>query len=257
MPTNPTLLEMLQSGVHFGHQAKRWHPKMAPYIFGVRSNVHVVDLEKTQQKLAEAAAYVKNIAAKGGTVLFLGTKRQAQAPIKEAAIKCEMPYITERWLGGMLTNFAEIHRLVTKFTGMKKARDTGELEKYTKKERSMFDKEIAKLDSFLAGVEHMNKLPDAIFIIDIRHEKTARQEAHVMHVPIVALCDTNVNPTVVEQVIPGNDDAVRSIALVANVLAEAINEGREEAKKAGATLAAAKVAAGTGPRASEKVSTAV
>ncbi len=250
----PTLLDMLQSGVHFGHQAKRWHPKMAPYIFGVRSNVHVVDLEKTQQKLSEAAAYVKNIAAKGGSVLFLGTKRQAQGPIKEAAQKCEMPYITERWLGGMLTNFSEIHRLVTKFTSMKKARDTGELVKYTKKERSMFDKEIAKLEGFLAGVEHMGKLPDAIFIIDIRHEKTARQEAHTMHVPIIALCDTNVNPTVVEQVIPGNDDAVRSIALVANVLADAINEGRAEAKKAGATVANAKPAAA---RASEKVSTAI
>ncbi len=241
MAKMPTLLEMLQSGMHFGHQQNRWHPKMEPYIFAVRSGVHVINLEKTQRLLAEAAEFVKGVAAKGGTVLFLGTKRQAQAPIKEAAQKCSMPYITERWLGGFITNFEEIKKLLKRFREMKASREAGELEKYTKKERVMFDKEIAKLESYLEGVEQMDKMPDAVFIMDIRHEKTAREEAKVKGVPIVAVCDTNVNPKVVDYVIPANDDAVRSIAMVSNVLADAINEGRELAKKAApATVVPAK-----------------
>lgn len=255
MPYVPTLLEMLQSGVHFGHQANRWHPKMEPYIFTVRSGVHVINLEKTQLMLASAAEFAKQIAVKGGTVLFLGTKRQAQEPVKAAAEKCGMPYITERWLGGFLTNFQELHRLIKKFRDMKKARETGELEKYTKKERAMFDKEIAKLESFLSGVEKMDTMPDALFIVDIRHEKTAREEAITMHVPTIAMCDTNVNPVAVEHVIPANDDAVRSISLIANVIADAIIEGTSAFKK---TEAAKPVtdAKKVQPRA-EKVSTSV
>lgn len=231
---------MLQAGVHFGHQANRWHPKMELYIFGVRGGVHIINLEKTQQMLAEASEFAKGIASKGGMVLFVSTKRQAQEPVKAAAMACGMPYVTERWLGGLLTNFPEIHRLIERFRDMKRQRDTGELEKYTKKERSNFDKEIEKLESVLSGVEHMDKLPDAVFIVDIRNEKTVRQEATVMGLPLIAVCDTNVNPSQVDYVIPANDDAVRAITLVSNVLADAINEGKKAAPKAAVAPTAVK-----------------
>ena len=225
MPKIPTLLEMLNAGVHFGHQANRWHPKMQAFIFTTRSGVHVLDLEKTQRNLAEAAEFVKSVATKGGKVLFLGTKKQAQEPMKEAAEKCGMPYITERWLGGFITNFGEVSKLLDKFRDMKKKRESGELEKYTKKERVMFDKEIEKLESYLSGVEKMEKRPEAIFVMDIRNEKTAREEAKKVGMPIIAVCDTNTNPDKIDYVVPANDDAIGSITLVANVIAEAVEEG--------------------------------
>ena len=248
----PTLKEMLQAGVHFGHQANRWHPKMKQFIFTVRQGVHVINLEKTQQLLAEAAEYTKTVASKGGTVLFLGTKRQAQAPVKAAAESCGMPYITERWLGGFLTNFQEIKKLLKKFNDMKEQRDTGGLEKYTKKERVMFDKEIAKLEGYLSGVCTMTKRPDAIFIMDIRHEKTAREEARTVGVPIIAVCDSNVNPDTVQKVIPGNDVAVGSFTLLANTIADAVNEGKKLIK-----VEAKPVVAPVKRQPAEKISTAV
>ena len=240
MATIPGLMDMLQAGMHFGHQKNRWHPKMAQYIFGVRSNVHVINLEKTQKLLGEAADFVQSIAANGGEVLFVGTKRQATVATKAAAESCGMPYITERWLGGFLTNFDEINKLLTKFRKMKEQRDSGELEKYTKKERVMFDKEIAKLEGYLSGVEQLKKRPAAIIITDLRIEKTARKEARVTGTPIISICDTNVNPDAADLVIPANDDAVKSIALVTSVLAEAINAGKAQAKANAPAAPAAK-----------------
>ncbi len=228
----PSLMEMLKAGMHFGHQKNRWHPKMAKYIFGTRSNVHVINLEKTQQLLGEAADFVQSVAAKGGEVLFIGTKRQANVATKAAAESCGMPYITERWLGGFLTNFDEINKLLNKFRKMKEQRENGELEKYTKKERVMFDKEIVKLESYLSGVEQLKKRPAAIIVTDLRLEKTARKEARVTGTPIIAICDTNVNPDTADYVIPANDDAVKSITMVTQVLADAINEGKKKAAAA-------------------------
>jgi small subunit ribosomal protein S2 len=227
----PTLLEMLKAGVHFGHQKSRWHPKMEQFIFGVRNGVHIIDLEKTQEQLEKSLSYVKNLAAKGQVILFVGTKRQAREITKEAAINCEMPYLVERWIGGLLTNFDEVKRRLKKYHNLKEMFATGEIEKYTKKEQVTMKKQLEKLDKYLIGLTTLDKMPDALFIADMRTEKTALAEAKRTEVPTVAVCDTNVNPEQVNYAIPANDDAVNSIKLITDLVAEAVKEGKKEFEK--------------------------
>lgn len=231
MSKMPTLLEMLKAGVHFGHQKSRWHPKMEQYIFGVRNGVHIIDLEKTQEQLEKALNYVKNLAAKGQVILFVGTKRQAREITKAAAISCEMPYLVERWIGGLLTNFDEVKRRLKKYHNLKEMFASGEIEKYTKKEQVTMKKQLEKLDKYLIGLTSLDKMPDALYIADMRTEKTALAEAERTEVPTVAVCDTNVNPEQVNYAIPANDDAVNSIKLIVDMVAEAVNEGRKEFEK--------------------------
>lgn len=218
---------MLEAGAHFGHTASRWHPKAEPYIFGKRNDIHIIDLEKTQQALERAAEYVRDTVAKGGVILFLGTKKQAQDIVKKYAMDCGMPYLTERWLGGMITNFNELLTLLKKFKDLQKRQEKGEFKKYTKKEQLVFAREIEKLNVKIGGVQDMVKIPDVIYIIDLKHEKTARAEAEKRGVDIVAICDSNIDPTGIAYCIPGNDDAVKSIDLITGVIAEAVKEGRE------------------------------
>lgn len=227
MPEIPSLLEMLKSGVHFGHQVSKWHPKMKPFIFTSRNGIHIINLEESQVKLKEALEFVKRNAQNGGVLLFVGSKKQAQGIIEKYAKECEMPYVKERWLGGTMTNFAVISRLIKKFKDLKKKRDAGELEKYTKKEQLGFKREIEDLDKVIGGIENLEKIPDAIFILDIKNEKTAFAEAKKKGVPVVAVCDTNVDPTGVDYMIPANDDATKSIELIVKLIAEAVKEGKE------------------------------
>lgn len=221
----PDLMEMLKSGVHFGHQLSKRHPKMKPYIFTSKSGFHIINLEQTQEMLKDALEFVNKIVANGGTILFLGTKKQAQPIIIKYAKACGMPYVTERWLGGTFTNFGEISRLVKKYTNLKKQQSTGELSKYTKKERLEIEREIEKLDKFVGGIESMSKVPDAIFIVDVKKDKTAVTEAIKKNIPIIAMCDTNVNPDKVNYIIPANDDAVKSIEMITRLISEEVTAG--------------------------------
>ena len=236
MPKIPALADMLQAGMHFGHRTSRWHPKMEPFIFGSKAGVHIIDLEASQRQLEAALDYVKGVAARGGTVLFVGTKPQAKEAVKTEAIRCGMPHVTERWLGGTLTNFPQIKKTLKRLKTLKDQREKGELKKYTKKEQLMIDREISEIEHKMGGIQDVEKLPDAIFIIDVKTEKTALTEASVVGTKVVALCDTNVNPTNVAQVIPGNDDAAKTIALVSRLVADAVKEGRAEALKAAAAV---------------------
>lgn len=238
MSNIPDLLTMLKSGVHFGHQTGKRHPKMEPYIFTVKSGFHIINLEKTQKLLKEALGFVAKIVANGGTILFLSTKKQAQPIIAKYAKECEMPYVNERWLGGTFTNFVEIKKIIKKFTDLKKKKATGELDKYTKKERLEFDREIEKLERMVGGIENLTKIPDAVFVCGIKKEKTAVQEAIKKNIPIVGMCDTNIDPTKITYPIPANDDAVKSIELITSLVFEAINEGLTKKDK---TQDAAKV----------------
>lgn len=231
MSTMPSLLDMLKAGVHFGHQKSRWHPKMAPYLFGVRNGVHVIDLDKTVEALNTALDYTRSMAAKGKTILFVGTKRQARSIIKEAAESCGAPFLTERWVGGLLTNFEEFKRRMKKYKHLKEMFETGEIEKYNKKEQSDFKKQIIKMDKYLAGLVTMESIPDALYIADLRVEKTAVAEAARVGVPMIAVCDSNVDPTKVDFPIPANDDAVHSIELIAGLMAEAVKAGKAEFEK--------------------------
>jgi len=227
----PTLLELLKAGAHFGHQKSRWHPKMEPYIYGVRGGVHIIDLEKTLEMTEKALDYAKNLAAEGKVILFVGTKRQTRDLIKSAAEACGMPYLVERWIGGLLTNFEEMKRRLRKYQTMHEEVRTGEVEKYTKKEQIKFKKELEKMDKYLVGLTNLDKMPDAVYIADMRTEKTALAETSRKHVPVIGVCDTNVDPNDADYPIPANDDAVNSIRLVADLLAEAVNEGKKEFEK--------------------------
>lgn len=224
----PTLAEMLKAGVHFGHQKSRWHPKMRQYIFGDRNGVHVINLEETQKELEKTLEYARNLAARGKVILFVGTKKQARDIIREAAVACGMPYITERWIGGLLTNFEEVRRRLRKFRTLKEEVSSGEMEKYVKKEQAKFKKQLAKMERYLSGITDLDKMPDALYIADLRMEKTAVTEANRMHVPIAAVVDSNVNPLKAQYIIPGNDDAVNSIRMMANLMAAAVNKGKLE-----------------------------
>lgn len=228
----PTILELLQAGVHFGHQKGRWHPKMKEYIFTERGGVHIIDLEKTLIKLEEATDFLRNVAQKGGVVLFVGTKKQGQKMIKKYADESGMPYIIERWIGGLFTNFANVGKLVKKYRKLKEEMELGALAKYTKKEQVDFNKEIERLGKFVGGLGDMRKIPEAVIILDAKKEKTAIVEARKKGVPVVGFCDSNINPELFDYPIPANDDAVKSIDLITGLLAEAILEGKakQEAK---------------------------
>ncbi len=239
----------MSAGAHFGHRATRWHPKMKPFIFGERQGVHVINLEETQTKLAEALEFMKQLAAQGKTILFLGTKRQAQQIILEEATRCGMPYVTIAWIGGLLTNYDEIGKLLDRFRQMRSDRETGVWEKYTKKERLRLEEDLHKKNETLLGMVTLKKVPDALFIVDIRTEKTAVNETLMRGVPTVALVDTNVNPDQVTYPIPCNDDASKAIGLMTRLVADAILEGKTEraAVMAQAAEETAKKRAATAP----------
>ncbi len=236
----PSLVDMLQAGVHFGHQTSRWHPKMADYIFGSRGGIHIVDLEKTQTMLPQALEYVKSVVARGGNVMFVGTKRQAQPIVRKYAEQCGMPHVTGRWLGGTLTNFVQLKITLKRLRTLKDQREKGELKKYTKKEQIILDREILEKEEKVGGIQLLEKPPEAIFVVDIRTEKTAVDEANTTGTKVVAMCDTNVNPGGVDYVIPSNDDAVKAIELITRLVAEAVQEGKAEAVKIAAAVAAQK-----------------
>ena len=234
---------MLKAGLHFGHIPSKRHPKMKPFIFGVRSGVHIIDLEQTQHLLDQALAYAKEIAAKGGVVLFVATKRQAQSLTKEAAERCGMPYIHEHWIGGLLTNFTEIKKVIRRYNMLKKRYEDNDFAGMSKKEKVMLDKEFEKLKHKVSGISTLTKAPDAIFMIDIKKEKTGLTEATKMHIPVIAVCDSNTNPELVAHPIPGNDDATKAITLMMSLMADAVAEGKQVFEKAEAENAKKEAAA--------------
>ncbi|MBP6942544.1 MAG: 30S ribosomal protein S2 [Candidatus Buchananbacteria bacterium] len=222
----PAITDLLQAGVHFGHHRSRWHPKMKPYIFTERGGVYILDLEQTVIKLEEACQFVTEIAARNGTVLFVGTKKQGQEIIEKYARDCGMPFIVERWVGGLFTNFANVSKLIRKYKDLQEQTESGELKKYTKKEQVEFAKEIEKLKKLVGGLEGMDKIPDAIFVLDVKREKTAVTEATKRKVPIIGFADANINPDSLTYPIPANDDAINSIEIITRTIAEAIKEGK-------------------------------
>jgi len=226
-----TMKQLLEAGVHFGHQTRRWDPKMSPYIYGERNGIHIVDLRQTVTQVADAIEFVKQIAIDGGSVLFVGTKKQAQSAVENAANRSGQPYVNYRWLGGMLTNFATIQKRVFYMKELRRLEETGDMNRRPKKERLKLRRELAKLEQNLGGVANMSKLPDAVFIVDVITEATAVKEADRLRIPIIALVDTNSDPDPIDHVIPGNDDAIRAADLIASALADGIIEGREIAAK--------------------------
>jgi small subunit ribosomal protein S2 len=218
--------DLLEAGVHFGHQTKRWNPKMKPYIFGERNGIYIIDLGRTAKLYREAAEFISNIAAQGGTVLFVGTKRQAQDAISEEAQKCGMFFVNQRWLGGLLTNFSTIQRSLARLRELEAMSTDGRYDTLSKKEIARLEKERRKLAKNLDGIRGMSRLPDAVFIVDTRHEQIAVDEARKLKIPVIGVVDTNCDPDQVEYVIPGNDDALRSIRLFAAGIADAVLSGR-------------------------------
>ncbi|NLS85235.1 MAG: 30S ribosomal protein S2 [Ruminococcaceae bacterium] len=222
-----SMKQLLEAGVHFGHQTRRWNPKMARYIFTERNGIYIIDLQKTVKKLDEAYNFVRDTAAEGGEILFVGTKKQAQESIKEEALRCGMHFVNARWLGGMLTNFRTIRRRIDRMEQINKMRDDGTFEMLPKKEVAKLELELEKLNKFLGGVKDMNILPKAMFIVDPRKERIAVSEAMKLNIPIVAIVDTNCDPDEIDYVIPGNDDAIRAVKLIAGAMADAVIEGRQ------------------------------
>ncbi|MGG7055599.1 30S ribosomal protein S2 [Nitrosomonas sp. ANs5] len=223
-----TMRQMLEAGVHFGHQTRFWNPKMAPYIFGQRNKIHIVNLEKTLVKLDEALGYARRLSANKGTILFVGTKRQARDIVKEEAIRCGAPYVNQRWLGGMLTNFKTIRQSIKRLHDMEKMVQDGSLNKLVKKEALDFQRELEKLNNSLGGIKDMKGLPDAMFVIDVGYQKGAIVEASKLGIPLVGVVDTNHNPVGIDYVIPGNDDSSQAIRLYARAMADAVLEGRNQ-----------------------------
>jgi small subunit ribosomal protein S2 len=241
-----TMKELLEAGVHFGHQAKRWNPKMKKYIFGERNGIYIIDLQKTLKLFKEAYDFVRSAAAEGKDVLFVGTKKQAQDAITEEAKRCGMYYVSSRWLGGMLTNFATIRKSIDRLKKIEKMKEDGTYDKLTKKEVAGLEKERTKLEKILSGIKTMPGLPSVLFIIDPRKEDIAVHEANKLGIPVVAVVDTNCDPDNIDYVIPGNDDAIRAIRLMASKVADAVIEGRQAiAKEAGEAAEAAKAAGET------------
>lgn len=223
-----TMRQMLEAGVHFGHQTRYWNPKMAPYIFGHRNKIHIINLEKSLVLYQEALKYLRQLAANKGTILFVGTKRQAREIIKEEALRCGAPYVDYRWLGGMLTNFKTVKQSIKRLKDMENMMQDGSLDKMPKKEALGYQREMVKLERSLGGIKDMNGLPDALFVIDIGYQKGAVAEANKLSIPVVGVVDTNHNPESVAYVIPGNDDSSRAIRLYARGAADAILEGRSQ-----------------------------
>ena len=222
-----SMKQLLEAGVHFGHQTRRWNPKMAEYIFTERNGIYIIDLQKTVKKLEEAYMFVREIAAEGGEVLFVGTKKQAQDSVKEEAIRCGMPFVNARWLGGMLTNFNTIQKRIKRLAQLKAMEADGTFDLLPKKEVTKLNLEIEKLEKFMGGITEMKKQPAAMFIVDPRKERIAVLEAKKLGIPIVAIVDTNCDPDEVDYVIPGNDDAIRAVKLIAGAMADAVIEGRQ------------------------------
>ena len=223
-----TMREMLEAGVHFGHQTRFWSPKMAPYIFGARNKIHIVNLEKTLAKYNEAMAFAKKLASNRGTILFVGTKRQAREIIAEEAARAGAPYVDQRWLGGMLTNFKTVKTSIKRLKDMQAQQEAG-LESMSKKEQLMFQREMEKLEKDIGGIQDMTSLPDAIVIVDVGYHKIAVSEAKKLGIPLVGVVDTNHNPDGIDYVIPGNDDSAKAVALYARGIADAVLEGRANA----------------------------
>ena len=233
-----SMKQLLEAGVHFGHQTRRWNPKMAEYIFTERNGIYIIDLQKTVKKLDEAYMFVRELSANGENVLFVGTKKQAGDSIKEEAERAGAYYVNARWLGGMRTNFKTIGRRIDRLAQLRKMEEDGTFDRLPKKEVVKLELEIEKLEKFLGGIKEMNKLPGALFIVDPRKERIAVAEAHKLGIPIVAIVDTNCDPDEIDYVIPGNDDAIRAVRLIASAMADAIIEGRQGAETAEAAEAA-------------------
>ncbi len=224
-----SMKQLLEAGVHFGHQTRRWNPKMAPYIYMERNGIYIIDLQKTVKKLEEAYSFVRGISENGGSILFVGTKKQAQEAVKEEAERVGMYYVNARWLGGMLTNFKTMRTRIDRLAQLNRMQEDGTFDMLPKKEVIKLTNEIAKLEKYLGGVKEMKKLPGALFIIDPRKERNAIAEARKLHIPIVAIVDTNCDPDEVDYIIPGNDDAIRAIKLISATIANAVQEGRQGA----------------------------
>jgi small subunit ribosomal protein S2 len=229
-----SMRQMLEAGVHFGHQTRFWNPKMAPFIFGERNRIHIINLEKTQPMYAEAANFIKGVIADGGKVLFVGTKRSARESIQKEATRSSQPYVNQRWLGGMLTNFKTIRQSIKRLAEITELAASGALDKRGKKEATQLRREMDKLERSLGGIKDMDSLPDALFVVDVGHENIAIHEAKKLGIPVVAIVDTNCSPDGVEYIIPGNDDAMRAINLYTSGIADAVLEGRESVPQMGA-----------------------
>ncbi|MGV8921893.1 MAG: 30S ribosomal protein S2 [Thermomonas sp.] len=221
-----TMRQMLEAGVHFGHQTRYWNPKMGPYIFGARGKIHIINLEKTVPLFNDAMNFISGVAQKRGIILFIGTKRSARDAVKDEATRCGMPYMTQRWLGGTLTNFATIKKSVSRLKELEAAESDGTFEKLVKHEVMNLRRERDKLEASLGGIKDMNRLPDALFVIDIGHEDIAIKEAKKLGIPVIAVVDTNYDPNLVDYAIPGNDDAIRAVQLYAGAAADAVLEGK-------------------------------
>lgn len=222
-----SMKQLLEAGVHFGHQTRRWNPKMAPYIFTERNGIYIIDLQKTVKKVDEAYDFLRSVAEEGKSVLFVGTKKQAQEAIKEEALKAGMYYVNERWLGGMMTNFATIRKSINRLKELEAMEQDGTFEVLSKKEVLSLKREMEKLEKSLGGIKDMDKLPGALFVVDPRKERIAVAEARKLDIPIVAIVDTNCDPDEIDYVIPGNDDAIRAVKLLTSRMADAVIEGRQ------------------------------
>ena len=222
---------LLESGVHFGHRTNKWDPRMKPYIFTERNGIHIIDLQQTSKLLNQAYNVIRDAVANGGTVLFVGTKRQAQETVAEEAARCGMPYVTERWMGGMLTNWSTMHARIQELERLEKMRNNNELERLTKKEGLLIGREIIRLQTRLSGTRTMKRRPDVLFIIDVGREESAVNEANLLNIPIVAMVDTNCNPQNIDYVVPSNDDAIRAIKLLVAKVADAVLEGKAMRKE--------------------------
>lgn len=229
MPEIPSLVEMLKAGMHFGHQTSKWHPAMRPYIYTTRQGIHILDLEKTAVELHRALVFIRELVAAGGQILFTGLKKQADSVIREAAEATNMPYIIERWLGGVFTNWGVISKLIQRFEKLSADKASGAWAQYTKKEQIELQKDLDRLQLTVGGIRHMTKLPEAVFLVGVKEGKNAIREANKVKVPIIGMVDTDTNPKMIQYVIPANDDALRSIKLVVDLVVAAIKEGQSKA----------------------------
>ncbi|MDR2426314.1 MAG: 30S ribosomal protein S2 [Endomicrobium sp.] len=228
---NITMKALLEAGVHFGHQTRRWNPKMAKYIFGTRNKIHIIDLQKTLKELKKNYKVVRDFIVEGREIIFVGTKKQAQVPVKEEALRCGAFFVAERWLGGTLTNFETLKKSIARYKEIEKMKEDGIFNILSKKEQSQIEKERIKLEKSLEGIKNMTKLPELMFVIDPHEEATAISEARKLGIPIVAVCDTNCDPDLVDYPIPGNDDAIRAVKLFCSIVADAVLEGKGAVEK--------------------------
>ncbi|MCI5140326.1 MAG: 30S ribosomal protein S2 [Candidatus Electrothrix sp. ATG1] len=245
--------EMLEAGLHFGHQTRRWNPKMKPYIYGPRNGIYIINLDATMKMFRTAFSYIRNTVADGGNIMFVGTKRQAQAIMKEQASRCGMYYVNHRWLGGMMTNFQTVKNSVDRLKSIESMQEDGSINRFPKKEILKMEKERVKLERNVGGIKNMRKLPDVLFVIDPRKEEIAVNEAQKLNIPVVALTDTNCSPEGIEHLIPGNDDAIRAIRLITSQIADAVLEGKGEAGEDVGDLDAMEAAMGGEQAAQENV----